>query len=609
MSRIQQLLTELRRRRVFRAAGIFIVASWVAVQVASLVLPAIDVPDAALRYVWTAAILLFPLFMIFAWFYDLTPAGLLRTPSAHVPEDIDLSLRRSDYVILSALALVGIAVTWELTTNIRDIEPGDPFEYSASDIHPNSIAVLPLENLSGDPEQQYFVSGMQDALVASLSRISALKVTSKTSTMRYKDTLLAIPKIAAQLGVARLIEGTIYRVDDRVRITVKLVDARADEHIWTETFENEVKDVMILQNEIALAIAKQVEVTVSPGEHAQLKSAEHVTPAAYEAFLKGQFHVERFTPQDMMHAAQYYQQALDIDPAYPLAHWGLSKLCGFRAQAGLITPEQARQQCLPHIEKALALDDTLPQAHMGYASHMTWQQFDWDAADVAFRRAIELNPSYAEARMFYSHYLTLVGRVADGTEQMRLALELDPLNPFVQALHGAQLLMANDSHGAIEVIEAVMASTPGFGFGFLATWQAYDILDERDKAIAAAADYFRITRGDATGALALEEAYVDGDYRGALLHAAQVLANHSESAHVPPMSIGFLYSQAGEVDKAIDWFEKAYRNRDPTAPYMGVVVKSVSVLSSPRFIELLRDMKLDYWADKYSRPISNPETG
>ena len=430
------MLTELRRRRVFRAAGIFIVSGWVVVQVASLVFPAVNVPDAALRYVWMAAILLFPLFLIFAWFYDVTPAGLVRTPPAHVSENIDMSLRSADYVILSALALVSIAITWQFTTSIRDIESGFSFEQQGKDIHPNSIAVLPLENLSGDPEQQYFVSGMQDALIAGLSRISALKVTSKTSTMRYEDTVLAIPRIAEQLGVAKLIEGSIYRVGDRVRITVKLIDARADEHIWTQTFENEVKDVMLLQNEVALAIAQQVEVTVSPGEQARLKSAERLNPAAYEAFLKGQFHVERFTPQDMMLAAKYYQQAVDIDPEYPLAHWGLSRLCFFQAQAGLITPTEARDRCLSPIEKALALDDSLPEAHLGYAIQMTWHHFNWDAADVAFRGAIELNPSYAEARMFYSHYLTMMGRAEEGTEQMRLALELDPLNPFVQGLYG-----------------------------------------------------------------------------------------------------------------------------------------------------------------------------
>ncbi len=237
---------------------------------------------------------------------------------------------------------------------------------------------------------------------------------------------------------------------------------------------------------------------------------------------------------------------------------------------------------------------------MGYASQMTWQQFNWDAADVAFRRAIELNPSYAEARLFYSHYLTLVGRAEEGTKQMRLALELDPLNPFVHGMHGSQLLMIDDPHGAIKVTEDVMASTPGSGFGYTTAWVAYHVLGEKDKAIAAAANNFRITRGDPTGALALEEAYVDGDYRGALLHAASVLEKHSESANVPRMNVGFLYAQAGEVDKAIDWFEKAYQDHDPDAPYMAVMVKSKAVLSNPRFIKLLRDMKLDYWADRYS---------
>ena len=602
MGRLQQLFVELRRRRVFRAAGIFIVAAWVAVQVASLVFPAIDVPDAAIRYAWLVAILLFPLLIIFAWFFDITPAGLVRTPPAQVSETFDMSLRSSDYVILGALAIVGIGITWQFTESIRDIETGTTFEFPDKEIHPNSIAVLPLENLSGDPEQLYFVSGMQDALIAGLSRISALKVTSKTSTMRFRDTVEALPLIAAKLGVARLIEGSIFRVGNRVRITVQLIDARADEHIWSQTFENEIKDVMLLQSEVAQAIARQVEVTLSPGEQAQLQGVASVNPAAYEAFLKGQFHVERFTPQDMMLAGQYYQQALDIDPDYPLAHWGLSKLCGFQAQAGLITPEEARAGCLPPIERALALDDSLPEAHMGYASQMTWQQFNWDAADVAFRRAIELNPSYAEAHMFYSHYLTLMGRAEEGTEQMRLALQLDPLNPFVHGLHGAQLLMIDDPHGAIKVIEDVMASTPGFGFGHMITWVAYHVLGEKDKAIAAAANDFRITRGDETGALALEEAYVDGDYSAALLHAARVLADHSKTVHVAPFSIGILYEQAGNVEKAIDWFEIAYREHDPDAPFMAVMTKSPAVHTNPRFIALLRDMKLDYWADKYSQP-------
>ena len=577
-------------------------AAWVAVQVASLVFPAVNVPDVALRYVWIAAILLFPLVIVFAWFYDLTLAGLVRTPPAHASDDFDLSLRRADYVILSALVVVSVAITMQLTASIRDTEPVTTLEYSNDDINPNSIAVLPLENLSGDPEQQYFVSGMQDALIAGLSRISALKVTSKTSTMRYRDAVEALPRIAAQLGVAKLIEGSIFRVDDRVRITVKLMDARADEHIWSQTFENEVTDVMVLQNEVAQAIAEQVEVTITPNEKARLLSAKSINPAAYEAYLKGEFHVERYTPQDTKLAAQYYQQAVELDPDYALAHWGLSKLCSVQAQTGLITPEEARQRCLPPIEKALELDDSLPEAHLGYALEMVWRQFNWEEGGAAFRRAIDLNPSYSEAHMFYSHYLAIIGRAKESTAQMRLALELDPLNPFVQGLHGAQLFFIDDFQGAVKVIEDVLASTPGSGFGYDITWASYHYLGENDKAIAAAANHFRVTRGDPTGALALEEAYADGDYAGASLHAAEVLTEHSNTVFVPPLDIGVLYEAAGEVEKAVDWYEIAYREHDSGMPYMGVGTKSPSIRSNPRFIKLLRDMKLDYWADKYSQP-------
>jgi len=583
------LVAELRRRNVHRMAVLYLVAAWLIMQVAEVLIDLAKLPD----WIGTTTLGLlaigFPITLIFSWFYELTPEGLSLEKDTGSGESVThVTGRRMDFIVISLLCAAVILFAYDKWW----IAP--PPELS--------IAVLPLENLSGDPEQQYFVSGMQDALIAGLSRVSALRITSKTSTMQYKNSLLAIPAIGAQLGVARLIEGSIFRVDDRVRITIKLVDARADEQIWSETFEDEVKDVILLQNEIAQAIAKQVEVTVTPGEQSRLKITKSVNPEAYEAFLKGQFHVERFTPQDMMLATRYYRRAVELDPDYALAHWGLSKLCAFQSQVGAITPAEAHVRCLPPIEKALELDDSLPEAHLGYAVHMMWRQFNWGEARAAFERAIDLNPSYAEARTFYSHYLAIMGRAEESTEQMRLALELDPLNPFVQGLYGAQLLFIDDFHGAAKVIEDVMASTPGFGFGFRITWQAYHALGERNKTITAAASHFRVTRGNPTGALALEEAYADGDYTGALLHAAEVLAEHSKTVHVPPFDIGVLYEYAGETEKAIDWFEIAYRQHDPDAPYMGVITQSDALHSNPRFIELLRDMKLNHWADKYSQP-------
>jgi tetratricopeptide (TPR) repeat protein len=397
-----------------------------------------------------------------------------------------------------------------------------------------------------------------------------------------------------------LIEGSIFRVGDRVRITVQLIDARLDKRIWSETFENEVRDVMLLQSEVAQAIAEQVEVTILPLEQAQLKSTESVNPAAYEAYLKGQFHVERFTPQDIKLAAKYFEQAVDLDPDHALAYVGLAKLCAVQAQAGLITPDEARERCLPPIIKALELNDSLPEAHFNYAIHMIWLRYNWEEGEAAFLRAIDLNPSYAEARVFYSHYLTLMGRAEEGTEQMRLALDLDPLNLFVQSLYGMQLGMIDDFQGCVRVIEDVVVSAPGLGHGVLT--RAYHWLGEKDKAIAARANHFRVSMNFPEGALEVETAYAKGDYTGAMLRAAQALEKRSKTIHVGPLAIGQMYEYAGEAEKAIDWYELGYQITGPSVPYLGVMTKSPKVRSNPRFIKLLRDIKLDYWTDKYSQP-------
>jgi TolB-like protein len=595
------VVQELRRRKVFRVAALYIVGAWVVLQVADLVFESWDIASSALRYVWLGAFLGFPIALVFGWRYDITPKGIVRTPARNTDDQIDLSLQRSDYVILALLIAVAVGVVYPLTIQIRDSQPLQQAENIQRDVEPNSIAVLPFDNLSGDPEQAYFVAGMQDALIAGLSRISALKVTSKTSTMRYKDTIESLPGIAAQLGVSKLIEGSIFRVDDRVRITVKLMDARLDEHIWSETFEQEVKDVMRLQNEVAQAIAQKVEVVIRPEEQNQLESAASIDPAAYEAYLKGQFHVERFTPQDIKLAARYYQQALNLDPDNALAYVGLAKLCAFQAQAGLITPQEARERCMPPILKALELDDSLPEAHFNYAAHMIWLRYNWEEGEAAFQRAIELNPSYAEARMFYSHYLTLMGRAEEGTEQMRLALELDPLNPFVLSMHGTQLCMIGDFQGCIRVIEDVMASNPGFGFGYGQVAWAYHQLGEYDKAIAAMANAIRVKKNDPEGALALEAAYAEGGFAHATLREAIKLEERAKTVHVGPLAIGNMYDYAGEAEKAIDWYELGYQIKGPNVPYLGVFTTSTAVQSNPRFIKLLRDIRLDYWADKHSQ--------
>ena len=593
-------LQELRRRKVFRLAALYIVGAWVVLQVADLAFESWDITSSALRYVWMGAILGFPIALVFAWRYDITSHGVVRTPSIDTTAEMDLSLRRSDYVILALLLAVAIGVIYQVTIEISHSQPFEAEEIVHQDIESNTIAVLPLENLSGDPEQAYFVSGMQDALISGLSRISALKVTSKTSTLRYRDTTESLPRIAMQLGVAKLIEGSVFRVDDRVRITVKLMNAILDEHIWSESFERDVRDVMVLQSEVAQAIAQQVEVAIRPEEQSQLESAQSINPASYEAYLKGQFHMQRFTPKDIQLAAQYLQQSVDLDPDNAMAHAGLATLCAFQAQMGLIRPQFAREQCLPLIVKALNVGDNLPDAHLAYAVHMAWLLYNWEEGEAAFKRAIELNPSHAAAHMFYSHLLTLTGRIEEGMEQMRLAVELDPLNPFVRGLQGVQLFMADDLQGAIRVTEEVLASTPGFGFGYSTLIRSYHFLGEKDKAIAAAAEEHRIFN-EPEAATALESTFAESGYVAAWLRNAQGLEESYRSDGLLALYVGSSYEFAGEAEKAIDWFEIGYQITGPNVPYLGARTKTPAIQSNPRFIKLLRDMKLDYWADKYSQ--------
>jgi len=599
MKRLKHLSIELRRRRVFRAAGFYTVGAWILIQVASELFVAFGIPESAMRYVWIVLILLFPLALVFAWFFEVTSSGIRRTGPTSADPSVDLSLRRTDFGILAALLLMGAVISFQFVGNILDSERESPAAASR-EAGWNSIAVLPLDNLSDDPDQEYFTAGMHDALISGLSGISGLRVTSKTSTLRFRDTDQTMPEVAEALGVASLIEGSVYKVDQQIRITIQLTDARQDRNIWTQTFEEDITNVLSMQQDVAREIAGQVRVSLTRDEEARLTSTERVDPKAYEAFLKGQFHVERFTPQDLALAEKYFEEALNEDPGYALAMLGLGRVCGFRAQAGLISPAEARETCLSLIERALELDDKLAEAYLGYARHMTWQQFNWEAAGLAFRRAIELNPSYAEARMFYSHFLTLTGNFDNGGEQMEMARLLDPLNPFVEALHGARLLMINDPQGCVDVINRVHADYPGFGFGHLVVWQSYYALGSEPESIAAAARHFRLTRGDPTGAEALESAYADGGFEHAVAHAAEVLIRHRETTHVPPLNIAMLFEQAGRIEQAIDWYEIAFRNYDPTAPYIGVLVKSPQLQSHPRFIQLLRDMRLEQRARTYS---------
>jgi TolB-like protein len=589
---LRQLIKEIRRRRVFNTAGIYIVAAWVAVQVASLVFPAIDVPDNALKYVWLTAISIFPLVVIFAWYYDISLEGVQRTEPPEPGTKFDPALRRADVVIIAALAIMAVSLTLQFSSQIERQDA--PLDIPIEEF---SIAVLPFDELTGNPDEQFFASGMQAALIGGLSRIRALRVTSKISTLSFRGAGVLLQDVAKQLRVARIVEGQVLRNGNQVSISVQLLDARRDEHIWSATFEDELSNIMFLQNRMSQEIANQIRVKLGPEERKAFRRAQAVMPEAYLAFLRGVFHVERFNPEDMAIAATHFQRAIDIDPKYPLGYWGLSKLCGFEAQAGLITPAEAHKRCEPLTDRALELDPFLPEGHLGRALFATWQRFDWEGARPDFERALELNPSYAEAHMFYAHYLGIIGELEKSTVHAEMAVQLDPLNPFLRGLYGAQIIMTNDYRRAIEEAEYALGLAPGNAFSYVVLLQAHDELGNEEEAVNAFTNMIRHAEGDPETAEMLETAYRNSGFQTSMLSVANAMGAHSEKQHVPATRIAVLYMMGGDYEKAIDWCEIAYQRSDPNVPYFGVNMKNQNIRNHPRFQALLRKIGLDYWAD------------
>jgi TolB-like protein/Tfp pilus assembly protein PilF len=588
---LRQLIFELRRRRVLRAAAVYIVAAWVAVQVAGMLFPAVGVPEEALLYVWLIVASLFPLAVVFSWRYDVSLDGVTRTPPAGPGDDFDPSLRTKDVVLLAALAIVALSVLLQFGSRI---EPG---QVRLDDsISPFSIAVLPFDDLSGNPDEQYFISGMQSSLIDGLSRVRNLHVTSKVSTMPFRQIGGSILDVASQLGVARIVEGTVLRDGNRVSIALRMHDAERDQQVWSGRFEDELENIMILQAKAAQEIANQVRVQLGPEEREQFAAASPINAEAYQAYLKGVFHVERFNPADMRIAATHFQRAVEIDPDFALGHFGLAKLCQFQAQVGMLTPQEAREQCFPPVLRALDLDPFLPQGHSALAGLTTWQLFDWETARPHWERAVELNPSYAEAHMFYSHYLGIVGELEKSTEHIEKAVELDPLNPFVLGLYSIQLLMRDEYGGAIEAAEQAVSMAPGYAFGYSTLVVAHDALGNEEEAIRAVANALRLVGENPDAAEFLETAYQRDGYEAANLQLADFLVAASESRKVDPMTISMAYEMGGDYESSIDWLEISADRQDPNAPYIGALVKDPAVLAHPRFKALVKRMGLDYWA-------------
>ena len=327
-----------------------------------------------------------------------------------------------------------------------------------------SLAVLPFESLSSDASQDYFADGMTDELISDLGQISALRVISRTSVMTYKHARKPLPQIARELNVDAVVEGTVLRSGDQVRITAQLIEASADKHLWSQSYEGELRDTLALQNQVARAIADQIRINLNPQEQAALKNVKVVNPEAYESYLKGRYFWNKRTADGLKVALAYFNQAIDEDPKYAQAYSGLADTYALLGdwQYAVMTPKEALPKAKAAAIKALELDSTLGEAHNSLA--FCFDAFDWDfdSAGKEFRRAIELNPGYATAHHWYAWHLSLLGRYDEAIAEMRKAENLDPLSLIINADLAELLVIAHSYDESIRQSRKTIEMDPNF---------------------------------------------------------------------------------------------------------------------------------------------------
>jgi TolB-like protein/DNA-binding winged helix-turn-helix (wHTH) protein/Tfp pilus assembly protein PilF len=426
-----------------------------------------------------------------------------------------------------------------------------------------SLAVLPLENLSGDAAQNYFADGMTDELITDLAQISALRVISRTSVMVYKGARKPLPQIAHELNVDAVVEGTVLRSGDQVRITAQLIDASTDKHLWSQSYEGELRDTLALQKRVAGAIADQIRINLTPQERAALKSLKAVNPEAYESYLKGRYFWNKRTSDGLKVALAYFKQAVEEDPKYTQAYSGLADTYALLGdwQYAVMTPKEAFPKAKAAAIKALELDNTLGEAHNSLAFVLDGFDWDLDAGGIEFRRAIELNPGYATAHHWYAWHLSLLGRYDEAIAEMRKAENLDPLSLIINADLAELLVLAHSYDESIRQSRKTIEMDPNFALAHNQLGQAYLQKHMYDQAIAELQRAVQLSGGSPTSIANLARAYVASGKRSEAMKLLSNLKKRSNSNYSNAAEIAMIYASLGDVDQAMNWLEKAYDER------------------------------------------------
>ena len=533
----------------------------------------------------------FPLALILAWAFELTPEGIKRTDDVAPKQSLTYQTGRKLMAGVAVVAALALALLlFQLFKQERHASPADS---SASSISPGaaraiparSIAVLPFVDFSQTKDQEYFCDGISEEILNGLAKLGALHVVARTSSFAFKGKTGDVAEIARKLGVENVLEGSLRRDGNRIRITAQLIDARNGFHLWSETYERELKDMFAIQDEITASIVNALKIKLAVALPVHRKP----NPEAYELNLKGRYFLNK---RDFKSAIDYFQQALAKDPRDALAYAGLSEVHVVMAVRGGLAPREVMPKAKEAALQALAIDDGLSEAHASLAYVTFFYDWDWPAAEKNYKRAIELNPNNADAHHWYSHYLLAQGRIEESLSKSKRALELSPFDRLMSVHLTWHYLFARQYDQALEQSKkAGEIDKRAEG-----AWRGL-VLEQQGKYAEAIAQFEKDLEGSTTGGSSttkanLAHAYAASGNPEAAKKIIAELQEQAKSNYLSPFEIALIHAGLGEKDQAFAWLEKAYEERSAELVTLTTEPRFDNLRSDPRFTDLARRMKL-----------------
>lgn len=453
----------------------------------------------------------------------------------------------------------------------------------------NSIVVLPLDNLSGDPKQEYFADGMTDAVIGELARIRSLRVISRTSAIHYRGTNKTLPEIARELKVEAVVEGTVLRFGDRVQVRVQLIRAANDQHLWSETYDYDLRDVLTLQSEVARAVAHEIQIKITPDEQARLTKTRPVNRKAYDDYLLGVYHWNRRSEGDLHKAIDYFQSAIREDATYAPAYAGLADCYVVLASPFSEDPRECYPKAMAYVTKAVEIDGTLAEAHTTLASVINLYQWDRPSAEQEYKRAIELDAGNSTAHLRYARFLAQEGRIEESLVESRRALESDPVSLIVNTSFGFRLYNARRYTEAEKQLMKALDLDPNFFIARLGLGEVYAQTGRYAESLAELNKAAGLSRIPALGALGY--AYAVSGRRTEALRMLAELHEVSRRHYVSPADVAAIYTGLGDRNQAFNWLEKAYQERTPNLLFLNMEPKFDSLRKDSRFDDLVRRIR------------------